>query len=55
MSNKTLKIDPTLFSLNKKKEKKDKTKKSVLSDHMDNSNRLKKEMCSITLLVRWIE
>ena len=30
MSNKTLKIDPTLFSLNKKKEKKIKRKKCII-------------------------
>jgi hypothetical protein len=45
MSNKTLKIDPKLFSLNKKKDKKDnKTKKDLLSKEVDNSNKLKKEM-----------
>ena len=45
MSNKTLKIDPKLFSLNKKKDKKDnKTKKDLLSKELDNSNKLKKEM-----------
>ena len=44
MSNKTLKIDPKLFSLNKKKDKKDKTKKELLTKELDNSNKLKKEM-----------
>lgn len=47
MSNKTLKIDPSLFSLNKK-EKKDKkankTEKSILRNELTNSNRVKKEM-----------
>jgi len=47
MSNKTLKIDPTLFSLNKreKKEKKiNKTEKSLLRNELTNSNKVKKEM-----------
>ncbi len=49
MSNKTLKIDPTLFSFNKKqkkdkRDKRDKTYKSSLSNELHNSNKLKKEM-----------
>ena len=44
MSNKTLKIDPSLFSLNKKEKKINKTEKSLLRNELTNSNKVKKEM-----------
>ena len=45
MSQKTLKIDPNLFSLSgKKKEKKIKTRNNISSKEENNSNKLKKEM-----------